>query len=159
MTTSDWTAKCDLCPRNCLADRNTGLGTCRSGDMITVAKSMLHFWEEPCISGKEGSGAVFFSGCALHCVYCQNNMISEGETGERISVNRLTEMFFELAALGAVNINLVTGDHFIPLIAQAVSAAKSEGFDRPFLFNCSGYEKPESTRRNSVRNILPQGSV
>ena len=94
MTTSDWTAKCDLCPRNCLADRNTGLGTCRSGDMITVAKSMLHFWEEPCISGKEGSGAVFFSGCALHCVYCQNNMISEGETGERISVNRLTEMFF-----------------------------------------------------------------
>ena len=146
MKTDDWTKKCDLCPRSCLADRSNGSGICRSGNMITVARTMLHLWEEPCISGKNGSGAVFFSGCALHCVYCQNNMISEGETGEKISIKRLTEIFFELADLGAENVNLVTGDHFIPLIAKAISAAKQNGFDLPFLFNCSGYEKKESLK-------------
>ena len=138
--------QCRLCPRDCGADRSIGKGACGSDDRLSIAKVMLHFWEEPCISGSNGSGAVFFSGCALHCVYCQNKKISGGGTGERISVERLTEIFFELADRGAENINLVTGDHFIPLIAKAVSAAKESGFDRPFLFNCSGYEKAEALK-------------
>ena len=92
------------------------------------------------------AAAVFFSGCSMHCVYCQNILVSEGKIGETVSAEGLTEIFFELTGQGADNINLVTGDHFIPFIAKAVSEAKARGFKKPFIFNCSGYEKKESIR-------------
>ena len=137
---------CDLCPRGCHADRDKRYGVCGTGYGIKVAKATLHMWEEPCISDGNGSGAVFFSGCSMHCVYCQNIRISEGKIGETVSADRLSEIFFELAGQGADNINLVTGDHFIPLIAKAVSSARMKGFKKPFIYNCSGYEKTESIR-------------
>lgn len=138
--------KCNLCPRNCNTDRQLKTGVCGLGSSIKVAKSGLHMWEEPCISGVNGSGAVFFSGCALHCVFCQNITISAGSCGKTVSVNGLKEIFFELLEKGADNINLVTGDHFIPLIAEAVASAKADGADIPFIYNCSGYEKPENLK-------------
>ena len=138
---------CRLCPRNCGVDRSRNAGVCKAGDAPVVARAALHYWEEPCISGKRGSGAVFFSGCALHCVYCQNRIISDGVKGQEISTERLVEIFFELEAEGAENINLVTGDHFIPHIAEALADARKKGFYKPFIFNCSGYEKVESLRR------------
>ena len=137
---------CRLCPRNCGIDRAASPGVCAVPDRLKVARAALHFWEEPCISGDEGSGAVFFSGCALHCVYCQNRDISGGKAGLPISTERLTDIFFELKAQNACNINLVTGDHYIPLIAKAIDKAVRRGFDLPFIFNCSGYEKPESLK-------------
>lgn len=138
---------CKLCPRNCNVNRNKGeLGFCRSDKSIRVARAALHYWEEPCISGDSGSGAVFFSGCTLKCVYCQNNEISRGKTGKGISVDRLCEIFFELKKKGANNINLVTGDHYIPMIKEAIILAKKKAFDLPFIFNCSGYEKEEQIK-------------
>lgn len=134
---------CNLCPRNCNADRQKKMGACGSGRFMTVAKANLHMWEEPCISGGNGSGAVFFSGCALHCVYCQNISISEGSCGKTVSVDGLKDIFSELVEKGADNINLVTGDHFIPLIAEAVASVKAAGSDLTFIYNCSGYEKAE----------------
>ena len=104
--------KCAICPRNCKTDRNQGkLGVCRVSDKLLVARAALHYWEEPCISGEKGSGAVFFSGCSLNCVFCQNREISRGQIGKEISVERLVEIFFELKKEGANNINLVTPTH------------------------------------------------
>lgn len=135
---------CTICPRNCKVNRNKGeMGFCHSDSNIKVARAALHYWEEPCISGENGSGAVFFSGCTLNCVFCQNNAISRGKTGKNVSVERLCEIFFELKNKGANNINLVTGDHYIPMIKDAIILAKNKGFDLPFVFNCSGYEKKE----------------
>ncbi|MBO5552283.1 MAG: 4Fe-4S cluster-binding domain-containing protein, partial [Lachnospiraceae bacterium] len=135
------------CPRGCGADRSIEKGICGVSDKLMAARAALHYWEEPCISGSNGSGAVFFSGCALHCVYCQNRNISDGSAGLEISVGRLTEIFFELADKKANNINLVTGDHYIPLIAEAIADAKGRGFDKPFIFNCSGYERVEALKQ------------
>ena len=137
---------CSLCPRNCNIDRSISTGVCGSSEKIRIARADLHFFEEPCISGVNGSGAVFFSGCSMHCVYCQNDEISHGKSGTDISVKRLTEIFFELRAKGAHNINLVTGDHFIPEIVDAVKNARDRGLDIPFIFNCSGYEKPDTLK-------------
>ena len=136
--------KCILCPRKCGVNRRINTGACGVSDMIRIARADLHFYEEPCISGRNGSGAVFFSGCALHCTFCQNEEISKGITGTVISKDRLTEIFFELKKKGAHNINLVTGDHFIPSIADALKDARSRGLDIPVIFNCSGYEKSET---------------
>ena len=127
--------KCVLCTRRCGADRDKTHGICGVGNRIKVARAALHYWEEPCISGDKGSGAVFFSGCALHCVYCQNREISYGRAGAEISTERLCGIFFELADKGAHNINLVTGDHYIPQIADAINEAVKHGFDLPFIFN------------------------
>jgi len=138
--------KCCLCPRECNVDRRRTKGVCGSEIKATVALAALHLWEEPCISGVNGSGAVFFSGCALHCVYCQNARISGGTKGETVSSERLSEIFFELSEKNADNINLVTGDHFIPEIARAITLAKDKGFNKPFIYNCSGYEKKEALR-------------
>lgn len=146
MTASYQKKECDLCPRCCKVDRKVRHGVCGSGNELTIAKATKHLWEEPCISGPGGSGAIFFSGCALHCVYCQNHLISGGCTGETVSPKRLAEIFFELKDDGVDNINLITGDHFIPLVADAISLALSDGFDLPFIFNCSGYEKPDTLR-------------
>ena len=130
---------CHLCPRDCGIDRNNGPGACGVGSMLKVARASLHMWEEPCISGREGSGTVFFSGCSLKCVYCQNRAISRGESGREITVERLTEIFFELEQQGANNINLVTGDHYLPVIAAAIEAVRRRGIGIPFLLNTSSY--------------------
>jgi putative pyruvate formate lyase activating enzyme len=111
-----------------------------------VARAALHFWEEPCISGKNGSGTVFFSGCNLRCVFCQNQEISRGKAGKEISTDRLSEIFLELQDKGAHNINLVTGVLFIPSIAKALKQAKTKGLQIPIVYNCGGYESVEALR-------------
>ncbi|MBQ8592211.1 MAG: radical SAM protein [Lachnospiraceae bacterium] len=144
---------CTLCPRNCSVDRMIGkTGYCGQTDKIYVARAALHMWEEPCISGEEGSGTVFFCGCPLRCIFCQNHKIALGkeENGEKIgkeiSIVRLKEIFLELQTKGANNINLVTGTHYIPQIAKALSLAKAEGLIIPVVYNTSGYERVESLR-------------
>lgn len=130
-----------MCPRKCGINRSTGqTGVCGVSSEIKVARAALHYWEEPCISGKRGSGAVFFSGCSLHCVFCQNREISDGKAGKVISKERLSDIFMELADKGANNINLVTPGQYIPDIVWAVNDAKSRGMKLPIIYNTSGYE-------------------
>lgn len=132
---------CLLCPRKCGINRRTGqTGVCGVSSEIKVARAALHYWEEPCISGKKGSGAVFFSGCSLHCVFCQNREISDGKAGKVISKERLSDIFIELVDKGANNINLVTPGQYIPDIVWAVNDAKSRGMKLPIIYNTSGYE-------------------
>lgn len=132
---------CLLCPRKCGINRRTGqTGVCGVSSEIKVARAALHYWEEPCISGEKGSGAVFFSGCSLHCVFCQNREISDGKEGKVISKERLSDIFMELADKGANNINLVTPGQYIPDIVWAVNDAKSRGMKLPIIYNTSGYE-------------------
>lgn len=132
---------CLLCPRKCGINRSTGqTGVCGVSSEIKVARAALHYWEEPCISGKRGSGAVFFSGCSLHCVFCQNREISDGKEGKVISKERLSDIFMELEGKGANNINLVTPGQYIPDIVWAVNDAKSRGMKLPIIYNTSGYE-------------------
>ena len=132
---------CLLCPRKCGIIRSPGqTGVCGVSSEIKVARAALHYWEEPCISGKRGSGAVFFSGCSLHCVFCQNREISDGKAGKVISKERLSDIFMELAVKGANNINLVTPGQYIPDIVWAVNDAKSRGMKLPIIYNTSGYE-------------------
>lgn len=131
---------CLLCPRKCGINRSTGqTGVCGVSSEIKVARAALHYWEEPCISGKRGSGAVFFSGCSLHCVFCQNREISDGKEGKVISKERLSDIFMELADKGANNINLVTPGQYIPDIVWAVNDAK-RAMKLPIIYNTSGYE-------------------
>lgn len=141
------TSPCNLCPRECGADRDAGeKGYCQSDSRIRVARAALHRWEEPCISGKGGSGTVFFSGCNLRCVYCQNHEIASGGAGKPVTVERLAEIFLELQEKGAENINLVTPDHYVTAVAEAVLRAKEQGLFLPVVYNGSGYEKPEAIR-------------
>lgn len=133
--------ECYLCPRNCGAGR-----FCGKGAEIKAARAALHYWEEPCISGTSGSGAVFFSGCALRCVYCQNEKIRDGVTGKNISTERLADIFLELQDKGANNINLVTAGHYEPQVAEALRDAKSRGLCVPVIYNTSSYEKAEAIR-------------
>ena len=138
--------ECTLCPRNCRVNREEGeTGVCGvAGFGIIGARAALHMWEEPCISGENGSGTVFFSGCSLRCVYCQNYEIAHAERGKRITVERLAEIFLELAEKGVHNINLVTPTHYTPEIIQAVQLARKQGLSLPIVYNCSGYEKVET---------------
>ncbi len=139
--------KCTICPRNCGADRENGrVGYCGVGSEFKVARAALHMWEEPCISGKNGSGTVFFSGCNLGCCYCQNAAISRGQRGKTISPARLLEIFFELKQKGAHNINLVTPSHYVPMLAEVISQAKAEKINIPFVYNCGGYESVETLK-------------
>ena len=132
---------CLLCPRACGVDRTAGeIGVCRVGSELRVARAALHPWEEPCLVGDKGSGAVFFSGCGLGCVYCQNRAISRGEAGAAISVGRLSEIFLELQEAGAANINLVTGTQFVPSILVSLASAKERGLSLPVVWNTGGYE-------------------
>ena len=132
---------CLLCPRKCGINRGIGqTGVCGVSSEIKVARAALHYWEEPCISGKRGSGAVFFSGCSLHCVFCQNRAISDGKEGKVISKERLSDIFIELADKGANNINLVTPGQYIPDIVWAVNDARNRGMKLPIIYNTSGYE-------------------
>lgn len=141
-------SNCNLCPRQCGADRENGKsGICGvSGKNILAARAALHFWEEPCISGERGSGTVFFSGCPLRCVYCQNYQIAGTEVGMEIGEERLKEIFLELQEKGAHNINLVTPTHYTPEIIRAIRKAKEQGLRLPIVYNCSGYEKVETLK-------------
>ena len=135
---------CTLCPRNCGAERKNQTGYCGASNVAKVARAMPHHWEEPCLSGDKGSGTVFFSGCQLKCVYCQNRAISDGVAGKELTVDQLTEVFFRLAGQGVHNINLVTPDPYILQVATAVRNAKKQGLELPFVMNCSGYETVSS---------------
>ena len=139
---------CILCPRECKANRIDGkAGFCGvEGEQIYLARAALHMWEEPCISGEEGSGTVFFSGCPLRCVYCQNFHIAIMVTGKPVTRERLSEIFLELQKKGANNINLVTPTHYTPEIVWAVKRAREHGLTLPIVYNCSGYEKVETLK-------------
>lgn len=149
--------KCELCPRMCGVDRSVKTGFCQMGEEITAAKAMLHFWEEPCVSGSRGSGAVFFSGCVMRCAFCQNFSISSENKGRVISENRLAEIFSELQAKGAANINLVNPTHFVPQIIKALETAKRRGLTLPIVYNSGGYERVETLQmlRGAVDVYLP----
>lgn len=138
---------CTICPRTCHVNRLAGeTGYCRTGADIVLARAALHMWEEPCISGERGSGTVFFSGCSLGCVYCQNEKIAKNHIGKEVTIDRLVEIFYELREQGAANINLVTPTHMLHAVIRSIQTAKRQGFDLPFVYNCGGYEKPESIR-------------
>ena len=143
-STESFMKECRVCPRNCGADRlSDQKGFCRAGAEIILARAALHMWEEPCISGKEGSGAVFFSGCSLGCKFCQNRQISRGQTGEKVTADRLADIFLELQQQKANNINLVTAGHFLPQVAEAIEKSRNRGLQIPVVYNSSGYEKSE----------------
>lgn len=141
-------SECRLCPRNCGADRLSGKkGYCHTaGGGVLLSRAALHYWEEPCISGTNGSGAVFFSGCNLRCVFCQNRPIRDAEIGREVTVARLKEIFLELQAKQAHNINLVTPTHYALQIAEAVRVARAAGLTVPVVYNTGGYEKAETLR-------------
>lgn len=141
----EFSEKCSLCPRMCGTDRAAGQkGFCGGGNLVRVARAALHYWEEPCISGESGSGAVFFSGCTMRCVFCQNKEISRGEAGKEITIERLAEIYLELAAKGANNINLVTPMHYAPQITAALDIARKNGLTLPIVWNTGGWERCES---------------
>ena len=138
--------KCNLCPRKCLIDRSKTLGYCKASDKVKVARSALHYFEEPSISGTNGSGTIFFSNCNLKCCYCQNKEISTDGFGKEVSIERLAMMMLELEERGANNINLVTPTHYVPSIIEAIKIAKSKGLSIPIVYNTSGYESVETLK-------------
>ena len=139
--------KCTLCPRGCGADRRNGsAGFCHADKNVKIARAALHFWEEPCISGKNGSGTVFFSNCTMKCVFCQNHEISTGGKGYTVSEKELAEIFLDLQSQGANNINLVTPTHYAPQIINSLDIAKSKGLNIPIAYNCGGYESVDTLR-------------
>ena len=146
---------CNLCPRRCGAVRTEeeGFGRCGMPWLPVVARAALHFWEEPCISGRRGSGTVFFSGCPLGCVFCQNGRISRENFGKTVTVERLRKIFLELIGQGAHNINLVTPTHFAPAIRRALA----EPLPVPVVWNSGGYERVETLRTlaGKVQIYLP----
>ena len=137
---------CDLCPRNCGAERTETLrgGVCGQPAVPVAARAMLHQWEEPCLVGEHGAGTVFFSGCNLRCCFCQNGPISQGKVGRPITAERLREIFRELIAQGAACLDLVTPSHFTPVILEALG---EEPWPVPVVWNCGGYEKVETLRK------------
>lgn len=138
---------CTLCARNCKVNRNLGhKGYCGFDSSLYVARASLHMWEEPVISGESGSGTVFFSGCSLKCVYCQNHNIAIGDIGKNISIERLAQIFLELEQKGANNINLVTPTHYVPQIAQAIYMARQKGLSLPIVYNTASYENKDTIR-------------
>lgn len=145
---------CILCPRQCGVDRTERVGYCGSGSFPKVARAAKHHWEEPCISGTEGSGTVFFSGCTLGCVFCQNREISRGGIGREVTVEHLADIFKRLEGQGVHNLNLVTPTHFTPQILQALELAKPTV---PIVMNCGGYERVETLRQweGKVQVYLP----
>ncbi len=134
---------CHLCPRNCGINRNISVGFCGCGSTLKAARAALHHWEEPCISGTRGSGAVFFSGCTLKCCFCQNHLISQGTLGKELSPKRLGEIFLSLQEQGAHNIDLITATQFLPQILPALDFVKHK-LHIPVIYNCGGYEKTET---------------
>lgn len=148
-------ANCKMCPRKCGADRTSGItGVCKTDDKIYISRAAPHYWEEPCISGKNGSGTVFFSGCNLGCVYCQNRKISRFAVGKAVSVNELAETFIQLQKSGVHNINLVTPSHYVSQISEALDLAKLQ---IPVVYNSSGYDLCDALEMldGRVRVFLP----
>ena len=138
---------CTLCPRECKVNRlEKKRGYCGMDSRLRAARAALHMWEEPCISGKKGSGAVFFSGCGLRCCFCQNRDIAIGNSGKEITIQRLADIFLELEQKGAANLNLVTGAHYVPQILSALEIARGKGLTLPVVYNSSGYENVETLR-------------
>ncbi|EYE88505.1 iron-sulfur protein [Fervidicella metallireducens AeB] len=138
--------RCNVCPRECGINRRNEIGACKSSADIKIAKAFLHKWEEPCISGENGSGTIFFSNCNLHCVYCQNYKISHEGYGKVISIDRLAEIFLELQRKKAHNINLVTPTHYIPQIREAIILSKKCGLTIPVIYNTNSYERVEALK-------------
>lgn len=135
---------CVLCPRMCGADRAAGqTGFCGCTEQVRIARAALHFYEEPCLSGTRGAGTVFFAGCTLRCIYCQNAQISRRPVGRAVSVPELSDIFLDLQSQGAHNIDLVTPTQFSPQIAEAVKLARQGGLHIPIVWNTGGYERPE----------------
>lgn len=139
---------CELCPRRCGADRLAGqTGICGvTGTQVRIGRAALHAWEEPCIAGTGGAGAVFFTGCSLRCVYCQNEPLSRAKVGGEVSVERLAHIFIELQDQGAHTLDLVTPTHYTPHIIEALKRARRDGLHIPAVYNCSGYERVETLR-------------
>lgn len=137
--------KCTLCPRKCGVDRRSQVGYCFQSDKLYAAKAYPHMWEEPCISGAGGSGTVFFSGCNLRCVYCQNREIAQGHSGFEITAQRLAHIFLELQDKDVNNINLVTPTHYVPHIIRALDAVRGR-LKIPVVYNCGGYESVETLK-------------
>lgn len=138
--------KCTLCPRSCGADRTKITGFCGQSEKLYAARASLHMWEEPCISGESGSGTVFFTGCNLGCVYCQNREIADGHIGFEITAERLAEIFLEQQSRGANNINLVTPTHYVPHIIRALDMVRGRALKIPVLYNCGGYESVKTLK-------------
>ena len=138
---------CQCCPRKCQVNRQNQYGVCHSSEHLKIARAALHFEEEPSISGQHGSGAIFFCGCNLNCVYCQNKEISQNGKGKEISVERLAQIMLELQEKKAHNINLVTPTHFMPSIKEAIKLAKKQGLHIPIIYNTSGYEEVEMLKQ------------
>lgn len=139
--------RCYDCPRGCGIDRNTTTGRCHAGPVSRVARAMLHFWEEPCISGRRGSGAIFFSGCNLNCIHCQNYLLQDGSFGKLYDAEALSNLMLQLQAEGAHNINLVTATPHLRTLLPALERAKSHGLNVPVVYNTSAYETIDSLGR------------
>ncbi|MDY3867830.1 MAG: radical SAM protein [Pyramidobacter sp.] len=149
---------CDLCPRCCGADRTAGKrGWCGAGGSVRIALVSLHQWEEPCLTGTQGAGTVFFSGCTMKCVFCQNYNVSHCSQGLDVSTERLAEIFMEQQQRGAASLDLVTPTHYVPQIIEALTAARSAGFCLPVVYNTGGYERIETVEalRGFVDVYLP----
>ena len=147
MYMNDLFDKCMLCPRCCKVNRNKGeLGFCKATNKMKIAKAYLHMWEEPCISGKIGSGTIFFSNCNLRCLFCQNYYISEEGHGNEITIEDFSDICLDLQKQGALNINLVTPTHYVPLIIEGLKLAKNKGLKIPIIYNSSGYENIETIK-------------
>ena len=148
---------CNICPRQCGADRGVGNGICGCGNKPRIARAAPHYWEEPCISGIRGSGAVFFSGCNLMCGFCQNRELSACHVGTDVDIERLAEIFLELQDAGVHNINLVTPTPWVPWIKAALELAWNKGLWIPAVFNTGGYDTPETIKalRGYIGVYLP----
>lgn len=138
---------CISCPRKCGADRDATFGYCGVPGELVVARAALHMWEEPCISGKEGSGTIFFSGCNLRCVFCQNHNIAAGGAGFTVTTDRLAEIMLELQEKGANNINLVTPSHYVDKIVMSIDKARKLGLNVPIVYNTGGYDSVEMLKK------------
>ena len=135
---------CVLCGRECKVNREEGQkGFCKAGTSMYIGRAAAHFWEEPCLSGTEGSGTIFFSSCGLSCVYCQNQKLSRKEFGKKLSVEELVEVFYRLEEEGCHNINFVTAEHYSKGVREAMLLARAKGFSLPFVWNSSGYQRAE----------------
>ena len=138
--------KCNLCPRNCLVNRTKENGVCGCSDKMVIARASLHMWEEPCISGETGSGTIFFSGCNLKCIFCQNYQISNEIIGSTVTIEEFSNICLNLEKQGANNINLVTPTPYVPLIIEGIKLAKQKGLKIPIVYNTSSYENVDTIK-------------
>ena len=143
----DLISKCEICPRKCKVNRYEKKGYCRCDDKVRIALVSKHYFEEPCISGRNGSGTIFFSNCNLNCVFCQNHDISQGGKGIDVTVERLAEIMLEQQERGANNINLVTPTMYVEQIIKAIDIAKDGGLNIPIVYNTNGYEEVETIKK------------